>query len=78
MMPRVQGLKLVGPWASSLGTWCKVACSIGPTTLAQTSLNAHPKPKDHNGAIITWMAKAKPYQSTLTWSGMHLPEKVRP
>ena len=66
MMSHVQGLKLVGPWASGLGTWSEVACFIGPTALAQTSLNAHLKPKDHNGAIITWMAKAKPYQSTLT------------
>ena len=43
MMPRVQGLKLVGPWASGLGTLCEVACSIGPMALAQTSLNARPK-----------------------------------
>ena len=34
MMPRVQGLKLVGPWALGLGTWCEVACSIGSTALA--------------------------------------------
>ena len=66
MMPRVQGLKLVGPWASGLRTWCEVAFSIGPTALAQTSLDAYLRPKDHNGVIITWMAKAKPYQSTPT------------
>ena len=32
-------------WASSLGTSCMVVCFIGPTNLAQVSLNAHLKPK---------------------------------
>ena len=35
-------------------------------------------PKTITGAIITWMAKVKPYQSTLTWLGVHLAWKVRP
>ena len=34
MMPCVQGLRLVGPWALGLGTWREVARSIGSTALA--------------------------------------------
>ena len=50
MMPRVHGLELVRPLALDLETMR--LCSVGSTTLAQTSLDAHPKPKNHNGAIM--------------------------
>ena len=66
MMPCVQGLELVGPWTSRQRARM---CSVGPMTLAQTSLDAYPKPRNHNGAIMAWMAKVRPYQLTLTWLG---------
>ena len=62
-MPCIQSFKHVRPWALGLETRCKIVCFIGPTTWAGTSLDAQPKPKDHNGAIVTRTARAKPYQS---------------
>ena len=60
------------PWtcqASGLGTSCVVVCSIRPTNLAQASLDAHPKPKNRNEAIMTCAAKVRPCQSTLAKLG---------
>ena len=34
-----------------------VVCSIGPTNLAQASLNAHPKPKNRDEAICNMNGK---------------------
>ena len=51
MMPHVQGLELVGPWALGLVTTCMVVFCWAHN-LAQTSLDAHPKPRNHNGAIM--------------------------
>ena len=66
MMPRVQSFELVRPWALGLETWCEIVCFIGPMTWAWTNLDAQPKPKDHNEAIVTRTLRVKPYQSTLT------------
>ena len=60
MMPHVEDLELVGPWALDLETPWTVVYFVGPTTLAQTGLNACPKPKNHNGTIMVWTAKVRP------------------
>ena len=46
-----------------------VVCSIRPVKLAQASLDTHPKPGDHNGAIMAYPAKVRLCRSTLTWLG---------
>ena len=70
MMPRVQSFELIRPWALGLETRCEIVCFIGPTPWVEINLDAQPKPKDHNKAIVTRTARAKPYQLTLAWSGL--------